>query len=154
MCRIFSKACEISDVRGSAARQVLRRMGGIQGNFARSAEIQRRIHLLGKTDRNCAPHYSSVDCVEICPWRPWGNSDVRGSAIRPVLWRRGEILRYAARPAEIQRHRHLLGMKGRGFAHRDSSADCVAISSGNREKSRMCAGPPPGRVCGEGARFR
>ena len=69
LCRIPRKSCEISDVHGSAARQVLRRRGG-QGDFARSAAIQRNIHLLGMGGRNFEPHYSAADRVEISPWGP------------------------------------------------------------------------------------
>ena len=82
-------------------------------------------------------------------------SDVRGSAARPVLRRRGEIHRYSARSSEIHRMRRLHGAKGRNFAPRDSVCDCVEISPCNDGESRRPAGPPPGRFCGEGgATFR
>ena len=65
----------------------------------------------------------------------------------------GEIQRNSARSAEIQRTRHLNGAKGRNSAPHDSSADCVEISPGSPETSRLFADPPTGRFCGEGARF-
>ena len=81
------------------------------------------------------------------------NLAVRGPAARPVLRRMGEIQRNHARSAEIQRNRHLLGIKGVDFAPRESAADCVEISPWNHDESRRFAHPPPGRFFDGSARF-
>ena len=64
---IFTKSAGVSDVRGSAARPVLRRRGAIQGNSARDSDIQKNRHLLGMGVRNLAPRESAVGCVGIYP---------------------------------------------------------------------------------------
>ena len=82
-----------------------------------------------------------------------GYSAVRGSAIRPVLRRRGEIHGVPARSAILRRNRRLIGPTGRNVVPHESAVACVAISSGNLDKSRRPPGPPSGRPFGECARF-
>ena len=149
----FTESWVKSAVRGPAARPVRRRRGEIQRNAAQSVEIQRNRHLHGAKGRNCAPREYAADCVGVSSGNPEKNSAVRRSATRHVLRLMGEILGGSARPAEIQRNRHLLGTKGWNLVPRDSAVDCVEISPSSPEKFQRFADSPPGRFFGEWARF-
>ena len=81
-------------------------------------------------------------------------SAVRGPSAREILRRRGVFRRHSARSAEIKRHLHLLGAKGKSSVPLDSAANCVEISSRDPEKYRRRAGPPSGKFCDGWARFR
>ena len=131
---------------GSAAK------GEIQGNFARSAEIQRNIRLLGLEVRSCAPHYSAVDRVEISPWGPGkrGCSRTRHQAGSAVKGRDSAICRTICRNSP---QAPLTWGERAAFRISRLCGRLRTISSRNAEKSRSPTGQPPGRFCGEGARF-
>ena len=151
MCGVFRISVKISDVRGSAARPVLRRSDEIQGNPTRSTEIRRNRHLLGAIGRNFAPRRSVADCVEYPgnPEKPPLFADTPPGRFcgEGVIFR--EII---VRSAEIRRNHHLPGTNGRYFLPHGSVGDCVE-SSEIRENRRF-SDPPPGWFCGDGGRFR
>ena len=98
-----------------------------------------------------AQFHTSWICGRLCRilMGSWKISVVRGSAAGRFCGD-GEISRgIPARPTTIRRNRHLLGTIGRNFVPRGSVVICVEYPRG-RGKSPLFAGPPPGRLCGEG----
>ena len=150
MCRIFREYGEIRAVRGSAIRPLLWRSGKTQGKLHRSKDIPQNRHLIGAIRRNFLRRGSAPDCVE--------SSDhpekYRLFSDPPSVRFCGEWARFREIPrsAETPRNRHLLGEVGRDFATRGSMVDFGA-PSGNRERSRRLADPPPARLCGNYSRF-